>query len=191
MNALLDSRRAAAWVGPKARSPRRSNRSTRPAARGASGPTKVRSIPYCSAQAASAPISLEENGRHGAISPIPGLPGAQKSDSALSCRSFQAIACSRPPEPITRTFMAAPRRGGVPIVRFFVCCLIERDDEEQFHYSICEGIWKDVDKCSCFREPVAPTRWESARKPLEKRRSLQIGRLEVSWHAPSLRGLVR
>ena len=37
---------------------------------------------------------------------VPALPGATStSDTRLDCASFQASACSRPPEPMTRTFM--------------------------------------------------------------------------------------
>ena len=43
-NALLDSSREAAWLGPTIASPWRSNSSTMPLANGASGPTMVRSI---------------------------------------------------------------------------------------------------------------------------------------------------
>src|SRR3954464_15485888 len=40
---------------------------------------------------------------------IPGLPGAAYSFSRSGdCASFQASACSRPPDPNSRTFMADP-----------------------------------------------------------------------------------
>ena len=49
-NSLLDSIRAAAFVGPKARSPAALNASTTPAANATSGPTTVRPMPFCAAK---------------------------------------------------------------------------------------------------------------------------------------------
>src|SRR3712207_2640555 len=43
---------------------------------------------------------------------MPGFPGAANSLPSLGdCASFQASACSRPPEPISRTFMNALPSG--------------------------------------------------------------------------------
>ena len=56
--ALLDSMRAAALLGPKTGRPLASKRSTTPPARGASGPTTVRSILCAAAQPERASTSV-------------------------------------------------------------------------------------------------------------------------------------
>src|SRR5882724_9902065 len=105
--ALLDSKRAASLRGPTTFSPRLSNVSTSPAARGASGPTIVKSIFDASANDASAAPSLTLIDTHSAICAMPALPGAQNScKRSLDVRcNAQQIACSLPPDPITRIFM--------------------------------------------------------------------------------------
>src|SRR4051794_38937332 len=46
---------------------------------------------------------------------MPGLPGAAHSFSMSGdCASFHASACSRPPEPTSRTFMADPFPDAIP-----------------------------------------------------------------------------
>ena len=100
--ALLPSRRAASAVGPKTLSFFSWNASTMPATRGASGPTTVRSIPCSTAAFASPSMSSTAIGRFSPIRAVPALPGAIKT-LAPSAESFQAIACSRPPDPTTRT----------------------------------------------------------------------------------------
>ena len=99
---LLPSSCAAFAVGPKMRKPAAVNTSTIPATSGASGPTTVRSMARLCANATNAGISSPVSGTFSAIAAVPALPGATNT-SAPSRTSFQAIACSRPPEPITRT----------------------------------------------------------------------------------------
>src|SRR3712207_2585819 len=51
-----------------------------------------------------------------ACSAMPGFPGAANNLSSIGdCASFQASACSRPPEPMSRTFMndSPPTDGGL------------------------------------------------------------------------------
>jgi hypothetical protein len=44
--------------------------------------------------------------RHLSSCAVPALPGATSTSLTRGdCASFQASACSRPPEPMTRTFM--------------------------------------------------------------------------------------
>ena len=51
-------------------------------------------------------MSVTPIGRQVASCPMPGFPGAQKiSLTSGDCASFQTRACSRPPEPTTRTLM--------------------------------------------------------------------------------------
>src|SRR5262245_43130037 len=56
----------------------------------------------------SASCSVILIGTHVATSAMPPLPGAhQTPDTRGDCFIFQASACSRPPLPMTRTFMCA------------------------------------------------------------------------------------
>ena len=73
-----------------------------PATRGASGPTTVRSTLRRRATSSSPAMSVAATGTFSAIAAVPALPGAT-STSAPSWVSFQAMACSRPPLPTTRT----------------------------------------------------------------------------------------
>jgi hypothetical protein len=100
--------RAAARVGPKAATPPRRSVSTRPTTSGASGPTTTRSIPS-SRQSESRPSpSSARTGWHCPRAAMPGLPGAACSSSSSGlAESFQASACSRPPDPTISTFTAA------------------------------------------------------------------------------------
>src|SRR5882672_9476230 len=99
--------RAADFVGPNARNFSAVKRSTIPAARGSSGPITVRSMRFSRANRTSAFKSPAEMGTFSAISAVPAFPGAQKIRSASGDRpNFHASACSRPPPPITRIFIA-------------------------------------------------------------------------------------
>ena len=75
--ALLPSKIAAFFLGPKARRPAASSSSTRPPTRGSSIPTMVRSISFSLAKATSLSNSIAPMGTHSARSPIPAFPGAQ------------------------------------------------------------------------------------------------------------------
>src|SRR4051812_27444872 len=90
---------AAAALGPKTAT---SRRSARPATSGASGPTMTRSQP---ADAATSPSrSVTGTSTSCASRAMPGLPGAHSSSGCCGERlSARTIACSRPPEPTTRT----------------------------------------------------------------------------------------
>src|SRR3954451_6554569 len=103
-NAFEPSSRAAARVGPNTGRPRPWISSTRPATSGASGPTTVRSASSRSARSASAPTSATTSGNVFASAAMPGLPGAARtSGSCGERRSARTMACSRPPDPTTRT----------------------------------------------------------------------------------------
>ena len=105
-NALLPSSRAAARVGPNASSPAFANASTTPRQSGTSGPTTVKSGRFSDAHATSPSMFSADTGTFCAISAVPALPGAQKIRAAgSSLWSFHAMACSRPPLPMTRIFM--------------------------------------------------------------------------------------
>src|SRR5258708_1628792 len=107
---LLDSSWAAAWVGPKTRNPRRENSSTMPTDSGSSGPTTVICGWIWWATFSISAMLRGSPGRHVASAPMPPLPGTQKtSETREDCRSFQTSACSRPPLPMTRTFMRQER----------------------------------------------------------------------------------
>src|SRR5271169_6770016 len=103
---LLPSSCAAIFGGPRIVNPRCANSSAMPCTSGNSGPTIVRSAPSFIARSAAACTSPTFSGTHSASREIPPLPGAHQifSTSAL-CRSFHAIACSRPPPPMIRIFM--------------------------------------------------------------------------------------
>ena len=109
VNALEPSSCAAAAVGPKQRRSASMKRSTRPATSGASGPTIVRSTFSRLAKASSASASSAAMATllTPASRAVPAFPGATKTcETAGDCAHFQASACSLPPLPITRTFMA-------------------------------------------------------------------------------------
>src|SRR5690606_29192911 len=97
---------AAALVGPKIGRPAARKASTTPAASGASGPTTVKAT--CSRLASSISTGMSVIGAFCSSfsAAVPGLPGATSTRVTLGdWASFQASACSRPPEPMTRTFM--------------------------------------------------------------------------------------
>ena len=99
---------AALRVGPKIFMPRSRKISTMPAASGASGPTTVSVTCSCCAKSANAAGSVMATFFIRASSAVPPLPGATSTICMrLDCASFQASACSRPPEPTTRIFMKA------------------------------------------------------------------------------------
>ena len=115
-NAFEASNCAARWLGPQMRRPFDLNKSTMPSASGLSGPTTTRSG-FCScANASSFGRSSALILTHSTGAPflarrswaMPALPGAHHICVAWGdCASFQTSACSRPPEPITSSFMKA------------------------------------------------------------------------------------
>ena len=108
-NSLLDSTCAAAWLGPKMRSPSFANASATPSASVCSGPTIVRSICCSFAKRTSPSTSLSLMFTFSAICAMPGLPGAAYSLSTSGLlETACASACSRPPFPITNTFILSP-----------------------------------------------------------------------------------
>src|SRR3990170_3104832 len=112
---LLPSMMAASLLGPKMRSPRRSNSSTMPKVRATSGPTTVRSIRFRSAKSASGRMSEALILTLSATSLIPAFPGAAQTLATFGLWAiFQASACSLPPEPITSTCMDLPDPPPIP-----------------------------------------------------------------------------
>ena len=90
------------------------NKSTMPSASGLSGPTTVSSTFFSCANASSfgkssAPRFTHSTGAEFLASrscAMPALPGAHHSCVTCGdCASFHTSACSRPPEPMTRSFM--------------------------------------------------------------------------------------
>src|SRR5215831_18956910 len=105
-NALELSSCAAALIGPKIRRPRARKRSTTPAASGASGPTTVSWIRSRPAKSASSANSVIETFSTPGSRAVPPLPGATYTFWTRGlCASLQASACSRPPLPMTRSFI--------------------------------------------------------------------------------------
>ena len=102
-----DSSRAADLVGPKMRNSSVVKRSTIPSDKGSSGPTTVRSTSFCLANRSNCSRSVAGMATFSPISAVPALPGAQKIRSTSDdWFSFQTSACSRPPPPMTRIFIA-------------------------------------------------------------------------------------
>ena len=100
--------RAAARPGPKTDTPFRRSASATPATSGASGPITARSVSRLRARPSSASASSARTGWQSPSAAIPGLPGAACSAvTPDACASFQASACSRPPDPTRSTFTAA------------------------------------------------------------------------------------
>src|SRR5690349_13501453 len=96
----------AAAVGPNAAIPAASSASTSPATSGASGPTTTKSMRSRRQRSSRPAMSVAATGTQVATSAIPGLPGAQNSAShSGDADTAQHSACSRPPEPTTRTRM--------------------------------------------------------------------------------------
>ncbi len=103
---LLPSSWAAAREGPMQGIEAASMASAMPATSGASGPGMTRSISLSCANATRAGKSSTPIGTHSANCAMPGLPGAHHSlVSTGLAASAQHSACSRPPDPITRTRM--------------------------------------------------------------------------------------
>src|SRR5919197_2163861 len=116
-NAFDPSIAAARATGPNTARPASRKRSASPATRGASGPTTARSMRSRRASARRSSSASAAAGMHTAWRAMPGLPGAAKSASTRGLWAiFQASACSRPPPPTIRIFIAgsaspAPRRA--------------------------------------------------------------------------------
>ena len=69
--------RAAAFVGPKMRSPAALKQSTTPAANATSGPTTVSPTPCSAAKSRRRSTSVSRIDTHSACRAMPALPGAQ------------------------------------------------------------------------------------------------------------------
>src|SRR5687767_1700950 len=119
--ALEDSNCAAFWFAPQIRSPFFWNRSAIPSASGLSGPTTVKSTPLSRAKSSCPDRSSAAMLTHSTgdwfltrrSSAIPVLPGAHHIfDTCEDCASFQTRACSRPPEPMTRSFIERESETG-------------------------------------------------------------------------------
>ena len=105
--------RAAASVGPNTATPPRRSVSARPTTSGASGPTTTRSIASSRQSESSPSPSSARTGWHCPSAAMPGLPGAACSSSSCGlAASFQASACSRPPDPTISTFTAPECTAG-------------------------------------------------------------------------------
>src|SRR5512134_3382821 len=120
---------AAARVGPKMRKPCSRKVSTMPLASAASGPTTVRLIPSALAQSASASLPSNATLTRCWSRAVPPLPGATQTFCTRGdCASLHASACSRPPEPTTRTFISLFERGsGVDLLH--VVEVVERVEQ--------------------------------------------------------------
>ena len=115
-NTLEDSNRAAFRFGPQMRNPLAWNKSTTPSASGLSGPTTVSAAFFSSAKASREGRSSAAMPAHSTAEPLrarlsramPALPGAHHNFVMRGdCANFQTSACSRPPEPMTKTFIAS------------------------------------------------------------------------------------
>src|SRR5205085_1111578 len=101
------SSRAGIRFGPKTRMPAARRASPSPSTSGCSGPMTTRSIASPVQKASIASWSAGSSATSSACAAMPGLPGAAHNFVRPGdCASFQASACSRPPEPISRTFMS-------------------------------------------------------------------------------------
>ena len=117
---LEPSRRAAPADGPNTRTPPARRASARPSTRGCSGPTTTRPMPLAWHQATTAALSAVSRPPGMAWTAgsraVPALPGAQyRAPHRGDWASFQDRACSRPPEPTTRTSScreSGEERGG-------------------------------------------------------------------------------
>src|SRR5258706_6977115 len=119
-NSLEASSCAAAFVGPKMRRPSTRSASTAPAASGASGPTTVAWMPSLFANCTRSGIAVWATLKRPSSRAVPVLPGATYTRETLGdCARRHAMACSRPPEPMTRSFMRrlpSPHTGDRPLV---------------------------------------------------------------------------
>jgi hypothetical protein len=101
--------RAAAALGPQTLMPAALRRSAKPSTSGSSGPGTTRSTASSRQKPTMPSRSSTASGTHVASWPIASLPGAQYSSLTRGeAASDQQSACSRPPEPTTRTFMRPP-----------------------------------------------------------------------------------
>src|SRR5450759_2515957 len=104
-SALLDSIRPAPRFGPKTLKPALRSASPTPASTADSGPRITRPSRSCLAKSTMRTTSAAPIATLRAMPPVPPLPGAQKTRSTSSdWTHFQTSACSRAPEPTTRTF---------------------------------------------------------------------------------------
>jgi len=100
---------AAPADGPKQAIPRSVSLSTRPKARGASGPITTRSAEIFSAREQSPSISCKSIFAISPTSAMPAFPGAMTSFSHSTEAAITiASACSLAPEPTSSTFMIPP-----------------------------------------------------------------------------------
>src|SRR5688572_15591296 len=108
---------AAARLGPKIFRPASRNASTTPAASGASGPTTVSRIFSFLAKAMSSAVPVMATLSTPFSVAVPPLPGATNTFCTRGlCVSFHASACSRPPPPMTRSFISACSCASMPEV---------------------------------------------------------------------------
>ena len=106
---LLASICAAYAVGPNAGMPSSSRRSTQPNASGSSGVTQTKSTFsfFASATMPSTSVAFT-SGMQRATCAMPALPGTQRiCVTSFDSLSFLQTACSRPPPPITNTFISS------------------------------------------------------------------------------------
>ena len=98
---------AAARVGPKMGRSASRNASTMPAASGASGPTTVSAMSESRANGTSSAMSVIGTLASASSRAVPALPGATNTRATRGlCAIFHASACSLPPPPTTRMFIA-------------------------------------------------------------------------------------
>nr|CRL68903.1 hypothetical protein CPGR_00186 [Mycolicibacter nonchromogenicus] len=98
--------RAASCDGPKQAIPAARTASATPKTKGTSGPITTRSASTSRAKAVTADAEVMSMSRCSATAAVPALPGAITRCSTLgSLRRARSNACSRAPEPITRTRM--------------------------------------------------------------------------------------
>ena len=107
-NDLEPSMRAASFVGPKHAMPASRTASATPSTSGTSGPMTTRSAPIRWASATTASPEVMSTSYWSAMIAVPALPGATATSSTSgSWRSASSNACSRAPDPITRTRTSA------------------------------------------------------------------------------------
>ncbi|COZ91515.1 Uncharacterised protein [Mycobacterium tuberculosis] len=96
--------RAASLPGPKHTMPAARTASATPSTNGTSGPITTMSAPTSRARATTASAEVMSTSCCSAIRAVPALPGATISpETCGSLPSASNSACSRAPEPITRT----------------------------------------------------------------------------------------
>src|ERR1700689_1315353 len=117
-NAFEPSMRAASLLGPKQAIPASRTASATPSTSGTSGPMTTRSARILWANATTSSPDVTSTWCWSANDAVPALPGAMASASTCgSPRNASSRACSRAPEPITRTrterhFSLAMMRAG-------------------------------------------------------------------------------